>query len=628
MIRNNSAHRGGRAFVALAACVATFGAGAGVQAQQPAERSTASGVHLLAGGFVGRFDLDGAGRTDLFGGQAGIGYGELLQLTGFYWTGFDRSEDSVTADHAWGGELQVNLNTGFGLTPFVTGGVARVNLREAAHQTAALAGAGLTFPLGPVLLHAAVRDYMFGVTGLENDDSPEDVSHNWLYSAGVKFALGARRRETVAIAAPTRDDRALAREDRELQAARAELDALRDSVRRARGEPLATPQSTAEDVASPRNYQSADRIEIPLPTEGSITLRYGPERTAGTPPVIVTVPGAYPTQPVTTALEATVVPPPPPGATLADSATQAWLEQQVAIQVARQLSSTPAGTATLTQAQLDTLAQRVMDGVLASAVPRLEAAQARRIDELREDLRLALQQQARVVVTPAAPAPRFAPAPPVQVTPAPVQVAPAPVQVAPAPQTQVTPAQPARLPPAPAAQAAPPQPAVEEVESTPPPAPVEDPAIAAARADAAVRTALGVVAAAHPGHLTARETERGPAAVLGEAAFESGAALVSVAARQAVAAMAELLRAHPDRRVYIQGHTDAVGEELPNQRLSELRAEAVRSLLVQEGVEADRLFAIGYGQAQPVADNTTAQGRSQNRRVEIVIGETRLQAAR
>jgi outer membrane protein OmpA-like peptidoglycan-associated protein len=623
MIRNNPAHRAGRVFVVLAACLATFGVEAGVKAQTlPAERSTSSGVHLLAGGFVGRFDLDGAGRTDLFGGQAGIGYGELLQLTGFYWTGFDRSEDSVTADHAWGGELQVNLNTGFGLTPFVTGGVARVNLREAADQTAALAGAGLTFPLGPVLLHVAVRDYMFGVTGLENDDSPEDVTHNWLYSAGVKFALGARRRETVAIPAPTRDDRALAREDRELQATRAELDALRDSVRRARGEPLATPRIAAEAVATTRNYQSADRIEIPLPTEGSITLRYGPERAAPAAPVVVTVPGVYPTQAVAAAVEEAVVVPPPPGSTLADSATQAWLQQQVAVQVARQLASTPAGTATLTPAQLDTLAQRVMDGVLASAVPRLEAAQARRIDELREDLRLALQQQqARVVVTPV-PAPQVAPAPPVQVAPAPLP------QIAPAQPAQVAPAPPMETAPTPPAQAAPPPPPAEEIEPTPPPAPVEDPSIAAARADAAIRTALAAVAAAHPGHLTVRETERGPAAVLGESTFESGAVLVSGAARPVIGALAELLREHPDRRVYIQGHTDAVGEELPNQRLSELRAEAVRSLLVQEGVEADRLFAIGYGQARPVADNTTAEGRSQNRRVEIVLGETSLQAAR
>ena len=244
---------------------------------QTVERSQPSGIHLLAGGFAGRFDLDGAGETDLFGGQAGVGFCELLQLTGFYWRGFDRSEDAVTADHAWGGEVQFNLNTGFGLTPFVTGGIARVETGES-DQTAALAGAGLTFPLGPVLLHVAARDYMFGVTGLENDESPENVTHNWLYSAGVKFALGTRRRGPTVAAAPARDERAL-------RASQAELEALRDSVRRAGGAPAAWPRAAGDTmdapryVDAPRTYQSAERIEVPIPTEARCdTVRSGLQR--------------------------------------------------------------------------------------------------------------------------------------------------------------------------------------------------------------------------------------------------------------------------------------------------------------------------------------------------------------
>ena len=547
----------------------------------PEERSQSSGIHFLAGGFVGRFDLDGAGRTDLFGGRAGVGYGELLQLTGFYWRGFDRSADSVTADRAWGGELQFNLNSGFGVTPFLTGGIARVRTGELEDQTAALAGAGLTLPLWRVLLHVAVRDYMFGITGLENDDSPDDVTHNWLYSAGVKFALGQRRRDTGPVAVAPRDDRAL-------QEARAELTELRDSVRLAGrdsvwrigrdsvrlagGEPDARDtraRSLADDGATPRNYQSAERIEIPLPTEGSITLRYGPERTANAGPLVVSVPGAS-TPLATVAGEtraAPGAPPPPPGATLDDPATQAWLQQQVASQVAQQLARTPAATSALTTAQLDALAQRVLDGVLATVVPRLEAAQARRIDDLRADLRVALQQQ------------RVAGRADVAVEQTPF----VPPTAQPAPATTVEPAV-----PAPAQRV-----------------PAEDVAAEAARAEAALRASLGAIVTAHPAYLTSRETERGRAAVVGEAAFESGAALVSSGARPAIRALAATLQAHPDRRVYIQGHTDAVGDELSNQRLSELRAEAVRSLLVQEGVAADRLYAIGYGQARPVADNAT-----------------------
>ena len=110
--------------------------------------------------------------------------------------------------------------------------------------------------------------------GLENDDSPDDVTHNWLYSAGVKFALGQRRRDTGPVAVAPRDDRAL-------QEARAELTELRDSVRLAGrdsvwrigrdsvrlagGEPDARDtraRSLADDGATPRNYQSAERIEM------------------------------------------------------------------------------------------------------------------------------------------------------------------------------------------------------------------------------------------------------------------------------------------------------------------------------------------------------------------------------
>jgi outer membrane protein OmpA-like peptidoglycan-associated protein len=143
-----------------------------------------------------------------------------------------------------------------------------------------------------------------------------------------------------------------------------------------------------------------------------------------------------------------------------------------------------------------------------------------------------------------------------------------------------------------------------------------------------MRIELADVVAEQSRFLTAAETNRGPAAVLADAAFESGAALVSGNARPVIAAVAEWLRAHPDRRIYIHGHTDGVGTELANQRLSELRAEAVRSLLVQEGVESDRLFAVGYGQGRPVSDNATDRSRALNRRVEIVIGESRSVAAR
>ena len=72
----------------------------------------------------------------------------------------------------------------------------------------------------------------------------------------------------------------------------------------------------------------------------------------------------------------------------------------------------------------------------------------------------------------------------------------------------------------------------------------------------------------------------------------------------------------------IGGHTDAVGSDALNDRLSEARAESVRKYLMESGIAASHLSsATGYGKHQPVADNGTAEGRAKNRRVEIVIDD-------
>lgn len=75
----------------------------------------------------------------------------------------------------------------------------------------------------------------------------------------------------------------------------------------------------------------------------------------------------------------------------------------------------------------------------------------------------------------------------------------------------------------------------------------------------------------------------------------------------------------PKTAIVVQGHTDATGGEAHNQDLSERRAGAVRNYLVGRGVDAGRMTAIGYGEGQPVADNDTAEGRSMNRRVDLLL---------
>jgi OOP family OmpA-OmpF porin len=84
---------------------------------------------------------------------------------------------------------------------------------------------------------------------------------------------------------------------------------------------------------------------------------------------------------------------------------------------------------------------------------------------------------------------------------------------------------------------------------------------------------------------------------------------------QAAAVMAE----HADLTVGVEGHTDSVGSDAYNQKLSERRAQAAVDYLVSKGVDASRLQPTGYGESKPVASNDTAEGRAQNRRVDLVV---------
>lgn len=101
--------------------------------------------------------------------------------------------------------------------------------------------------------------------------------------------------------------------------------------------------------------------------------------------------------------------------------------------------------------------------------------------------------------------------------------------------------------------------------------------------------------------------------------FATNSFTVSQALRGDLFSVAESLQRYPDTTVQVVGHTDSTGSASYNQTLSERRANAVADLLIQGGVGPARIRAIGRGEDQPVSSNLTPEGRTQNRRVEIVI---------
>lgn len=101
--------------------------------------------------------------------------------------------------------------------------------------------------------------------------------------------------------------------------------------------------------------------------------------------------------------------------------------------------------------------------------------------------------------------------------------------------------------------------------------------------------------------------------------FASGSSAVRPDLQRDLGAIASNLQAYPNSTIQIIGHTDSDGEAAFNQQLSESRASAVSSVLINNGVPSSRIQAFGRGESQPVASNLNPQGKSQNRRVEIVI---------
>lgn len=117
-----------------------------------------------------------------------------------------------------------------------------------------------------------------------------------------------------------------------------------------------------------------------------------------------------------------------------------------------------------------------------------------------------------------------------------------------------------------------------------------------------------------------KEESRGVVITLsGAVLFATGKSELLPIARDKLTDVAKAVKDQGFKEIVVEGHTDSVGSATKNEELSRQRAESVRSHLISQGIPADKIRAVGLGSSRPVAENSTAEGRANNRRVEIIV---------
>ena len=119
--------------------------------------------------------------------------------------------------------------------------------------------------------------------------------------------------------------------------------------------------------------------------------------------------------------------------------------------------------------------------------------------------------------------------------------------------------------------------------------------------------------------MQASQTPRGIVLTLDDVLFDTGKAQLKTGAERSIEQIAAFLKENPDRRVQVEGFTDSQGADDYNLELSQSRADSVAMAIIQRGVDAQRVRALGYGEGYPVASNANAGSRQLNRRVEIIV---------
>ncbi len=141
----------------------------------------------------------------------------------------------------------------------------------------------------------------------------------------------------------------------------------------------------------------------------------------------------------------------------------------------------------------------------------------------------------------------------------------------------------------------------------------------AEQANAALNAALSQLRTLVVEITNLRQTSRGLVVSLSDVLFDVDKATLKPGAANNIQKVAAVLKQYPDHKIAVEGHTDATGTHDHNQKLSEDRAAAVKAALIAGGVDASKITSTGLAETQPVATNSTAAGRQQNRRVEVVV---------
>ncbi len=147
-------------------------------------------------------------------------------------------------------------------------------------------------------------------------------------------------------------------------------------------------------------------------------------------------------------------------------------------------------------------------------------------------------------------------------------------------------------------------------------------AAAQAQADAANQSVLAIrekLKAQLNAVLATQETARGLIVTLGDVLFDTGKSALKQNAQISLAKVSAILQQYPDLKLQIAGYTDSTGSDALNLKLSNDRAKSTEDFLVAQGVQQANVSFYGFGKQDPVADNTSAAGRAQNRRVEMIV---------